>query len=358
MIEIRTYDGDAAEIAAFTKRVWRATYEGRMPLPLWDHAYFDWQLLAGCDDRRVRPGGRDYLVAAYDGAKLVGSLFGEAFRFRLHQRQVDATMGSWLTVDPEYRRQGIGSRLFDEQRRRHRERGGVFHLGFGYTGYADSLGPRFWKSFPESTVVLGKVGFWARVLDHRAEARWNLSRLERVGTRALALVQSRHPKPESLEGIRPYRPSDLADCLALARGLLDEVDLGYVWSEGRLAHQLWYQDVPRTLVLEHAGRVGGFVNYYHLDYLGRGHLSVAMIDLLAFGDVPSGLRMRLLRAALAQMVEQGAQMALLLRLPCYPKRPVLQAGFIPMPRDFLFVCVRMDPEFSLDGAKRLHVHWR
>lgn len=352
MIEIRTYEGDADEIARFAQRVWRATYEGRMPLPLWDAAYFDWQLLAD------RPGGRDYLVAAYDGARLVGSLLGESFRFRLHGREFDATMGSWLTVAPEYRRQGIGSRLFEEQRRRHQQRGAVFHLGFGYTGYAASLGPRFWKSFPENTVVLGKVGFWARVLDHRAESRWNLSRLERLGTRALGLVQSRHPKPDSLEGIRAYEPRDLPDCLELTRGLLHDIDMGYVWSEARLAHQLQYRDIPRTLVLEHEGRVGGFINYYHLDYLGRGHLAVGMVDLPCFGDLPPRLRRRLLLAALDQMVGEGVQMALALRTPCYPRGPFLRTGFVPMPRDFLYVCVRMDPEFALDGAKRLHVHWR
>ena len=68
-------------------------------------------------------------------------------------------MGSWLTVDPEYRRQGIGIKLF-ESSRRHLEHNAKFHLGYGYTGARMSMGPKFWKSFPENTVLLGHVGFW------------------------------------------------------------------------------------------------------------------------------------------------------------------------------------------------------
>jgi predicted N-acetyltransferase YhbS len=352
MIEIRTYEGSATEFAQFSLDVWRQTYEGRMPLPLWDAPYFEWQWMPDGGENR------DFLVAAYDGAKLVGSLLGEAFRFRLHDREFDATMGSWLTVHPDYRRQGIGTRLFEEQRKRHVERGAVFHLGFGYMGSAVSMGPQFWTKLSDNTVVLGKAGFWARVLDHRAAARWSPVRVERIGTRLLGLVQGRRPAPASFEGIRSYRPDDLDACLDLANALTSKVDMGYVWSKPRLGRQLQHRDLPRTVVLEQQGRVGGFVNYYRVEFLARGLLPVALVDVAAFGELAGRERRRLLRAALYKMAEEGIGLALILGLPCYPKSPFFRTGFVSMPASSLLLCVRMVPEFSLNGAKRLHVHWR
>lgn len=351
MIEVRTYEGDAAEITRLTRDVWDVTYQGKMLLPLWNESYFDWQLLA------PRPGGRDYLVVAYDGSELIGSFLAERFRFRLDGRDFDASMASWLTVRPEYVGWGVGRMLVREQLRRQKEHGAAFLMGFTYFGSRASRGPHFWKTFPEQ-MMLGKVGFWARPLDHRAVARWEMSRIERIGSQALRLVQSGRPAPRDRTAIRRFRPDDLPACLELAHGLLDRVDLGYVWTPERLAHQLQYRDVPRTLVLERNGRPAGFLNYYRLDFLGRCAIEAAMIDLAAFGNLPHRDRVRLLRAALADMADEGIKLALLLRLPCYPARPLLSTGFIPMPNQFQLTCFRIDADFLSQGVRRLHVHWR
>ncbi len=352
MIELRTYEGDAAEISQFAQQAWRQTYAGKMPIPLWDERFFDWQLLS------PRPGGRDYLVVAYDGPRLVGSLLGEKFRFRLHGREFDATMGSWLTVHPDCRGQGLASQLVEEQRRRHRATGAVFNLGYGYIAKAISMGPKFWKSLPNDVVVLGTVGWWVRLLDQTAVAKWELSALMGWGARLLSLVQGRPTPPRDSTGIRPYRPDDLPACLALVHTLLERVDMGYLWSAERLAHQLQYKDVPRTLVIEHAGRVAGFVNWYRLDFLGRQPIEAAMIDLVAFGPLPAADQTRLLRAVVAQMHEEGIKMALGLRLPALPWRAFVGAGFVPLPPELSFICCRMDPTFDLSTARRLHVHFR
>src|SRR5262245_49860208 len=42
MLRVRTYEGNADELSRFVGSVWRATYAGKMPLPIWDAAYFDW----------------------------------------------------------------------------------------------------------------------------------------------------------------------------------------------------------------------------------------------------------------------------------------------------------------------------
>jgi predicted N-acetyltransferase YhbS len=351
VIEIRTYEGDAPTLSVFTQGVWRRTYAGRMTIPLWDERYFEWQLLA------ERPGGRDYLVVAYEGARLVGSLLGEAFRFRLRGREFDATMGSWLTVDPDYRGQGLGKRLVAEQRRRHQERGAVFHLGYGYEGAAISMGPAFWKRMGDDTLVLGWVGWWARVLDHAAVSEWDLAWWHRIGSRLLGLVQG-PPPSEASPDVRPYRPDDVSACLRLTHQLLNQVDLGYVWTQERLGHQLHFRDVPRTLVAEQDGQVAGFVNFYPLQFLGRHPLAVGLIDLMVMGPLRPAGRIQLLRAALARMRQEGMKLALALRLPGAPGRALLACGFLPLPRELSFLCYRIDRGVPLEEARRLHVHFR
>ena len=81
MLQVRTYEGDAAPLSTFIGSVWRATYAGKMPLPIWDEPYFNWQLLWR------PPVERPYCLAAYDGKKLVGTLLGEEFRFRWLERE-------------------------------------------------------------------------------------------------------------------------------------------------------------------------------------------------------------------------------------------------------------------------------
>ena len=44
MLEVRTFAGNASELSDFVLGVWRQTYADKMPLPLWDADFFDWQL--------------------------------------------------------------------------------------------------------------------------------------------------------------------------------------------------------------------------------------------------------------------------------------------------------------------------
>jgi GNAT superfamily N-acetyltransferase len=352
MLETRTFAGNAAELSEFVGSVWRATYAGRMPLPLWNAEFFQWQLLWRPPDERP------YCIAAYDGERLVGTLLGEEFRFRWYDREVVGTQGSWLSVDPEYRRQGVGGLLLGELKNRHRARGAAFQIGYGYQGSRLSMGPKFWKTYPKETIVPRKLGFWARVLDYPAVAKWELNRLEGWGARTLGWWQRGAARWTPDPAVREYRDDDLPACLELAQGLLDSVDVGIIWERERLQHQLAYRGFPRTLVYEQDGRTAAFVNYHVLDYLGNGTIRVGLIDLIACDDLPHAARRALLRTTLRRMTDDGVALALTLRTPCFAWGPLAATGFIPRPADQAILLTKMLPDFDPGPARRFHVIWR
>ncbi len=352
MIEIRTFEGDAAELSDFTTRVWRKSYEGKMPVPLWSPQLFRRELLPTDDDPR------DYLVAAYDGTRLVGSHPARAVRIALHGEERSATWGSFLTVDPEYRRQGIGQKMHAEFQRRHQQRQAAVNFGYLYIRSIKSMGPKFWLKQPEGTTIVRKLGVWLRALDHRAVARFELYWFEAWGSRLMSLAQRRPKPPRDTTGIRPYQRDDLSDCQELIQQRAASVDLAYLWTPDELARLLDWEGLSRTVVLQREGRVGGLVNYYRLEILGRCPMEVGILDLLAFGNLPSRDRRRLLRAALHQMAEDGLKAAMCLRGSWYAARQLLGAGFYPFPHEYYYIGNKMQPDVPLENVRRAHVLWR
>lgn len=351
MIEIRPFEGDAEELAAFTRRVWRQSYEGQMLTPLWSKEFMERDLLA--DGRN-----RDFLIAAYDGTRLVGSHPAKPITVRLHGQEVPATWASFLSVDPEYRRRGVALKLQAEYVRKHREHEIPINFGYLYIRSARSMGPEFWRRQPGGVRIVAKLGMWVRALDHAAVARFELYRTEAWGTRVLSLVQHAPREPADTAGIRPYHSKDLDDCCELLNRAGENADLAYLWEPETTARQLQYPGLSETVVLEQEGRVAGLVNYTLLDVLGRCPMRVARLDTLAFGSLARKDRRRLLAAALHQMAADGAKGAMMLRGSWYGWRELIGAGFVPVPPEFYYVGLTLQDGLSLDGVRRLSVLWR
>jgi GNAT superfamily N-acetyltransferase len=349
MIEIRTFDGEPGELSAFTVRVWRQAYEGRMLMPLWSAAFFRRELFPA--DDRCRP----YLIAAYDGTRLVGSHPSRPLRIRLHGQEIPATWGSFISVDPEYRRRGVALKLQHEWDRRHRLHGARVNLGFQYVRSPVALGPKFWLHQPERIPIIRKLGLWVRALDHAAVADFGLDRLEAWGARLLSLVQRAAHPPANMDGIRLYRPEDLDACLRLVDLAGQSADLAYLWEPPSLQQQLCCAGVSETVVLDREGRAAGLVNYTLQDILGRFPLTVALIDIIAFGSLAATDRRRLLSATLARMAATGVKAAMLLRGSSYGWQELLAAGFLPMPADHYFIGATFGNHVNLEGVRRLQV---
>jgi hypothetical protein len=347
MIEIRTYDGEPAELAAFCTNVWKARYCGKMPIWLWTGPFFEWELFSDA------PGARDFLVAAYDKGRLIGAHPEKPVQYQWRGEPIFGTAGAWFSVDPAYESQAVSMKLVLEQRRRHRERDAKFDIGYLIMGAQAAMGKEFWLRL-RSMQVVGKLNLWTRMIDHRALSEFSFSARDRWATRVVGTVQRRPRAPRNSTGIRPYREADLADCLALVGDLSRRAEFGVVWDESALRRQLSFGTVPRTLVAEENGRVAGFLNYFRQGFLGRREILTGLIDLVCVDALAPDRRRDLLTAALAEMSDAGCHVAVCLGTAGLPAGLLLRTGFIPEPPDHLYVAQAMTPDAPTLKTRRVH----
>lgn len=353
MIEVRGFEGDSAELQNFLVRIWRQTYEGVMPFTLWSAEYFDWQF--GLNEGLPR----DHLLTAYDGRRIAGTLLGIPFQFHHERREFMGTIGGWLTVDPEVRGQGIGSKLREELMRVHQAQDMDGQLGYVYLGSKSAQGNPFWKKAPKtgSQQRFKKLGFWARMLDPKRAAKWNYHRVEAFLMRAGSpFVFAPRAKPTS--GIRPYQPADLPDCLKLVREMSLATDLGILWNSDNLGRHLEGRGVGRCLVFVVNGRVQGLCAYHVLPVLGRVAEPVGIIDIVAIGTLKSRQQVALINHCLHDMRQSGAILATKLRSGDASTRVMIRCGFVPAPADH-FLCMNwVDPARSFPKVRTTHILWR
>ncbi len=352
MIEIRTFEGTPDELTRFTNQTWRRSYEGKMLCPQWSESLFRRELFS--PDGAERP----FLVAAYDGTKLVGSHPARPIRIRLHGREMPATWGSFLTVDPEYRGQRIAQQMQEEFVRRHQKRQAAVNFGYLYLRSVRSMGPKFWLK-QDRLAVVRKAGMWMRALEHGAVARFELNRFEAWGTRFMSLFQRRPKPPGNSDGVRPYAPDDLPACQDLIHQAGLQADLAYLWDAQSLAGQLHCPGLSGTLIAKDGGQLLGLINYTLFPILGKTLLTTAVIDIAAFApNCPGRLRRRLLTASLHQMSLEGAQGAAMLRGGHPTWRDMISAGFFPMMPEYYYSGTRMQDGLRLDGVRHTQVLWR
>ena len=212
-IEIRNYEGDGADLADLIGRTWKTAFTGKMRFPLWDRAFLNRRLL---DERG---GGREFLVSAYRGTKIVGCLLAEPMDLRIRGQAVRGTLSSWLSVDPEVRVPNIAIRMVEGLRKRHQEHGVAISIG---CTSSDPNAPtrRFWNSLarrkPDDFRFFGPIRFWSRVLDSSAVATSGLNAFERIGPRFARLIPSL-ASVSSAFGRRSTLPADRSDALPRLR---------------------------------------------------------------------------------------------------------------------------------------------
>jgi GNAT superfamily N-acetyltransferase len=352
MIELRSFEGTAEELHEFVVGAWRKSYGGRMPFPLWSPSYFEWQF--GLSDGLPR----DHLVAAYDGSRLVGTVLGIPFRFHCRGKEFGGTQGSWLSVDPDYRRQQVGSKLRGEMIQRHRDRQLAGQLGYIFQGSRYSLGNPFWTSKKQhGTGVIRRVGLWLRILDARRAANWTINTLESWAIR-LATPLIGKPRRATDGTVRAGRAADLPICLELANELSRQTDWGIVWDEPSLSRHLAGGGVGTFWVVERGGQVAGFCSYHLLPFLGKTEDLVGIMDLVATQRLAKTEAAALVNTCLHALHKSGAMMAVKVRSGDVPWRLMWRCGFIPHSSNTSICFSIADDQPLPERVRRLHVLWR
>jgi hypothetical protein len=128
--------------------------------------------------------------------------------------------------------------------------------------------------------------------------------------------------------------------------------------DGALADQLDAHGIPCTVVGHAGGHVAGFIKYHRLEFLGRGTLSIVIVDLVAFGALAHPERTELLVTALDRMRAEGIHVARVPSLSAFPARPLLATGFIQIPADVEVFSMRRDPAFRMTRPRRWFIPLR
>lgn len=347
-MEVRNYEGDGTDLALLVNRTWTKAFAGKTWFPLWDRPFFSWRLLDGCGR------DRDFLVAAYQGSKLVGCLLAEALDLRVGDRAVRGTLSSWLSVDPDAGTPDMAVRLVEGLRKRHIEHGIAISIGVTSSDPGSPM-RRFWSSLakrkPADIRFLQPIRFWTRVFDGKTVSRAGLNTFERASSRLSAFIPTGWVGWRTPSGVRRYEPADLDRCLQWLRDQAMGANLAIEWSRSRLALQLGHPYVT-TLVIDDGDR-GGFINYYSINYSGGQSIRVGLIDLCA-GKLSLARQLDLLKAAGEQMKADAVQMTMMMASTASPGRPLVAAGFVPVPAHLDLFAVFPAPNLQLQPPLRVH----
>ena len=350
-VSIDSYRGSAEELAEFVNEVWEHSYAGKMPFPHWTPAYLKWQLRIGANkDSRS-------LLAAYEGTRLVGVLLGTDYSFRTPGGIFPGSQWSWLSVHPEYRGKGI-AKAFDRERiHRQEAAGSKLVVSYRYVGSRHSQAERPDKNFPAEKFHR-KVGSSARVLDPTRFRKWRSNRVHGLLAQ-LAAPMARVPRPRGDDPqIREFSVGDLEACVRLLNASFSACVLAVHWDTETLRHQLCGSPLSQTLILEDKGTVSGLVNFHALPFQDRSVEQIGLFDLIAFGDISTDSKARLINAALSRMVELGIIVAVKLRCGDTTAWPMIRTRFILQPAQSFLVLQWIGDPVNVKSTARMHLLWR
>ncbi len=319
--EIREYDGDFEDVAELAGRAFSAFYGGITLFVLWDAAFLRWQL------RGDTPA---LLPAAYDGSRLVGTLFSIPHSLRIGSTILPIGICSWLAVAPEYQRSGLAVRLTEALRQSQDERGLVCSLVMSMGD--PPLRKRYIKTHPQNFCHLFKFGLWVKVLAPGTWAQASVEAWMRLMSRAFGSVFRLIPQPYH-PNVRPYRAEDLEACALLLEKATAKHDWALLWPMQRLGTQL-ESPVSRTLVLDRDGRLQGFVNYHFIVVQGRKPVRAAMIDLWADDNLSAMQRIRFLGHVCQELRARNVELVFAPRCAMMPVAAFAANLFFPTPRQF------------------------
>ncbi len=354
-MEVRSFEGSPEQLSQFVVSAWKSSYAGAVAVPNWSPEYFRWQL------QMDRPQHRQNLLAAYEGGRLAGVLLYFPRLFELQGQQIMGAHATWLSVHADFRRRGVGDILQAAAMKRSQEQGIQFHAGYVYYGSRKSIGPEFWlKSKRRSSAgqtVGPSLGFHARTLNAGRVAEWSVNPTEQILASACGPFIP-DPKIRAAPGasVRPFRDTDTDRCVELASRSTQKCDLRLLWDHATLKHHL--TGLGRCLVYERNGQVDGFIAWHSLFFSGRTDERVGIIDLVCVSELSRRAASSLLNAALVELKQQGAIVALKLRSGDYPRFLFSRWGWYPAAAQSHVLLSWSGKRIPVPAIRRSHLLWR
>jgi hypothetical protein len=323
-IEIRDYCGDFEDVTEFTRRVWAPEYGGKIWAPIADMAFLSW---------RLGPRSGAVCPVAYDGTKIVGTIFSVPHPLRIAGSVLPVSLSTMFTVDPDHRR--VTLPLIERLRRHNEERGIALTTGL-VLGDPRSISYQFWtkyaETFPQNFRFLFRGSFLAKFLSPRVLARAGINAWERLASRALGPLLRLTPHRYDSR-VRPYRAADLERCVQILEKASSDFDWALVWPPEQFSYLL-ENPTSGTLVFERDGYVQGLVHYHLLLLQGREPVQAAMIDLWADDNLTGAQRVRFVSHLCQHLRERDVHLVAAPRSAMQPTAALVANLFIPMPEHF------------------------
>ncbi len=352
MIRLDDFQGTPEELAEFITPVWKESYQGRMVYPDWTGDFFRWQM------RWDAPDSRRHMIAAYDDDRLIATLLGTSFSFRVRSEQIRGSLWSWMSIDPEYRGRGLATLLDRDRVRRLQDEKTDLIVSYRYFGSRHSLAEQPKRSNGRPKKFNRTIGLWIRVLDPWTMGRWALKASEGWMAR-MSFPLTPVPNPGKLDGcVRPATEQDLPRCVELIREETSGMVLSLDWGLDSLRHQLLGSPLVTTLVFERAGVIEGFVNFHVLDWVGRFAGKVGIFDLIVTGRLESRAALTLMNAALRTMVAKGAILTVKVRAGDVPASLMWRSHFVPKPADSHLILQWVSKNREIPSRSPTHLLWR
>jgi len=331
-IEIRSYCGDFEDVAELMRRVWLPEYRGKLWVPIPDAEYLRW---------RFGPESKAVCLAAYEGAKLVGTIFSAPSPLRISGSVHPASLSSVFTVDPDHRRMALP--LVQHLRRCNEESGIAITTGM-VLGDTTSISYRFWikyaESFPENFRFLFCGSYLAKFLSPQIMAKAGIRAWERMVSRALGPALGAIPHGYDRH-VRPYRSEDLERCVQILDKASAGIDFALVWPKDELSYLL-SNPTSGTLVFEREGRVLGLAHYHLLMMQGRDPVPSALLDLWADDNLAGSDRRRFVGHLCHYLRDAGVNALVAPICARTPKSALLANLFVPVSDDF-YIGVHLKP---------------
>ena len=323
-IEIRDYEGDFEDVVELTRRVWVPQYGGQTWVPIPDAAFLRWKLA---------PRTGAVCPVAYEGTKLVGTVFSIPHALRIGDTVYPVAMCTGFTVAPEHRRLALP--LIERLRRAGEERGLAFGIGMVLDD-PKSASYRFWTkyadAFPQNFRFVFRGGYWAKFLAPHVLAQAGIEAWERIASRALGPLLRFTPYGYD-KNVRRYRAADLERCTQMVEKTSASLDWAMSWKSEQLSAQLENPEYT-TFILERDGKIKGMVNSHCFSLQGRELIRAAMIDLWTGDEMTGGERVRLLSHLCTYLREHGVHGVVATRSAAMPAGAFLTNLFVPAAQKF------------------------